>query len=359
METIISDTVNNYKIIKQLKQTTYGHIDLAINNISGTQVILKVIDKGYVTSKSDLSKIQQEIEIFKLLNHPNIDVDCANQIELFDYITQQQKLSEHETCKLFRQIVSVLHYCHFKNICHRDLQLENILLDSQLNLKILDFGLSSVFTVDYRIMRCCNPSVTSPEQLIKSTNDGPMTDVWACGVLLYAMLCGYLPFEDCDLQSLHQKIKSGVFSIPSFVSPSAHDLLSKILVTDPNQRIALNQIMIHPWYLNACTTPVPQHSINDQLQSYIDFEVIQQMVNSFEWDPVRIVNSISRYKYNQMATTYSLLLEQKLVENPYYIWKLNEQKIYATRLGFNFLDDFTFIYDENIGQQNEGPERDD
>lgn len=185
-----------------------------------------------------------------------------------------------------------------------------------------------------------------------------MVDVWALGVVLFAMLCGYLPFDDDDLQKLYKKIISGVFTIPDFVSPSAADLLRKILVVDPQKRLNLRQIMQHPWYVEACPDPVPPVVETDN-PTVIDFKIVYTMVQTLrDWDAVAIVKALSQNKHNQMTATYYLLMEKRVQQQggrPE--WKFDEQAHYARALGFLLQKDGNVVYkpDEAIGYDGDGP----
>lgn len=197
-------------------------------------------------------------------------------------------------------------------MCHRDLKLENILLDTHKNIKIIDFGLSNVLAKDYKLKTACgSPSYASPEMLSQKRYDGPMVDYWALGVILFAMLCGYLPFDDDDLQKLYKKIIAGIFKIPPFVSANAADLITKILVTDPSKRINMKQIMDHPWYKEACPEPIPVVTELDP-PTVIDFKIVWTMVQSLkDWDGVKIVKALAANRHNQMTATYHLLSEKR------------------------------------------------
>ena len=207
--------VSNYVTGKQLGRGTFGDVRIATHLISGEHVAMKILEKDNIKCESDFKRVVREIQVLKLLNHPNIVkllevidtprhiylvTDFVDNGELFSYIVAKQRLPEAEACRFFRQIVHAVQYCHSRKICHRDLKLENILLTKSLDIKIIDFGLSNVLSKDYKLKTACgSPSYASPEMLSQKKDDGPMVDVWSVGVILYAMLCGYLPFDDDDL----------------------------------------------------------------------------------------------------------------------------------------------------------------
>ncbi|CAL5990994.1 Kinase [Hexamita inflata] len=266
----LNEYIQNYKTEKQLGPTKYGHSCLAKHIITGEKVFIKAVEKD---NKLDLmyqkeynkNSIQQEImiqkwlvnpyivNVFETINTPNylyVIMEYAENGELFEYLKQKKRFTEQQAGRIFVQLINGINYCHSKKVCHRNLKLENILLDSHLNVKISNFEYASLLEDDNMLSIICGtPSYASPELLSKKKFDGPLTDVWACGIILFAMLCGYLPFDDDDLKNLYKKIKKGQFQIPTYVSPIARDLISKILVIDPNQRISISQIMQYPWFL--------------------------------------------------------------------------------------------------------------
>lgn len=146
-------------------------------------------------------------------------MEFASNGELFDYIVKKRRLPELEACKLFQQIIAGVEYIHALNIAHRDLKPENLLLDSNFNIKIVDFGLSNTSLRGQLLKTACgSPCYAAPEMIEGNKYAGDQADIWSCGVILYALLCGFLPFEDPDTSKLYQKILKGHFSTPDFVS---------------------------------------------------------------------------------------------------------------------------------------------
>ena len=208
--------------------------------------------------------MEREIKILKLIRHPNIIqlyeiIETPKQLylimeyaqggELFDYIVQNQRLREREACKYLQQIIQGVEYLHQLNVVHRDLKPENLLLDHEKNIKLVDFGLSNTYAPGATLKTACgSPCYAAPEMIAGESYFGAKVDIWSCGVILYAMVCGYLPFEDPDTAKLYKKILKGDFSIPSFVSKTGRDLIKKILNTDPDSRYTAIDIKNHPWY---------------------------------------------------------------------------------------------------------------
>ena len=209
-------------------------------------------------------KVQREINILHLCTHPHIirlyevidtptDIFLVNEYvsggELFDYIVSKGRLSADEARNFFHQIISGVEYCHFQKIVHRDLKPENLLLDSNLNIKIADFGLSNLMRDgDFLRTSCGSPNYAAPEVISGHLYAGPEVDVWSCGVILYALLCGSLPFDDESIPNLFKKIKSGMYSLPSHLSQLARNLIPRMLEVDPMKRITIPEIRLHPWF---------------------------------------------------------------------------------------------------------------
>lgn len=170
-------------------------------------------------------------------------------IELFDHIVAHGKMSEDKARKFFQQIVCAVEYCHRHKIVHRDLKPENLLLDENLNVKIADFGLSNIMT-DGNFLKtsCGSPNYAAPEVISGKLYAGPEVDVWSCGVILYVLLVGRLPFDDDYIPSLFKKIAQGSYTIPNYLSSGAVRLIKKMLVVNPVHRITIAEIRQDPWF---------------------------------------------------------------------------------------------------------------
>ena len=168
--------------------------------------------------------------------------------ELFDYIVSHKRVKEKEASRFLWQIISGIEYLHKLGICHRDLKPENLLMDDYNNIKIVDFGLSNTYKPGETLKTACgSPCYAAPEMVAGKRYDGLSADIWSCGVILYAMVCGYLPFEDPKTNLLYKKILNADYKIPDFVSEDCADLIKKILNTEPSQRITMAGIKEHIW----------------------------------------------------------------------------------------------------------------
>lgn len=169
--------------------------------------------------------------------------------ELFNLVNDQEGLKEDDARRLFRQIISGIEYCHQNLVAHRDLKLENILVDRQGNIKIVDFGLSN-FMKDGQFLKtgCGSLHYAPPEIIMGKRYTGAEVDTWSCGVILYAMLTGYLPFDEDNQSLLVKRICTGNFVIPENVSPDAADLITKMLKVHPLERIKMSDIKRHTFF---------------------------------------------------------------------------------------------------------------
>ncbi len=170
--------------------------------------------------------------------------------ELFDYIVQHGKMQEDKARRFFQQIICAVEYCHRHKIVHRDLKPENLLLDNDLNVKIADFGLSNIMT-DGNFLKtsCGSPNYAAPEVINGKLYAGPEVDVWSCGVILYVLLVGRLPFDDEHIPSLFAKIGKGHYVVPSYMSPGAASLIKKMLAVNPVHRATIEEIRQDPWFM--------------------------------------------------------------------------------------------------------------
>ncbi|KAJ7999099.1 hypothetical protein DPEC_G00211900 [Dallia pectoralis] len=254
---------HRYGFLETLGKGTYGKVNKAVEK-SGRMVAIKSIRKDKIKDDQDLMHIRREIEIMSSLNHPHIItiyevfenkdkivivMEYASRGDLYDYLCEKQRISEREARHFFRQIVSAVHYCHGNGIVHRDLKLENILLDENCNIKIADFGLSNLFRGDEYLQTFCgSPLYASPEIVNGRPYKGPEVDTWSLGVLLYTLVHGAMPFDGLNHKNLIQQISTGNYRKPPKPS-DACGLIRWMLMVNPERRATIEEIAGH-WWLN-------------------------------------------------------------------------------------------------------------
>ncbi|XP_065212655.1 probable serine/threonine-protein kinase nek3 [Planococcus citri] len=253
-----------FDIMKKLGQGTYGKVQLGINKETGQEVAIKTIRKSKIETEADLIRIRREIQIMSSVRHPNIIhiyevfenrekmvlvMEYAAGGELYDYLSERKVLVEEEARRIFRQIATAIYYCHKHNICHRDLKLENILLDEEGNAKIADFGLSNVFSYSSLLSTFCgSPLYASPEIVKGTPYHGPEVDCWSLGVLLYTLVYGAMPFDGSNFKRMVKQISQGDYFEPKTQSP-ASPLISEMLNVNPARRADISAICSH-WWIN-------------------------------------------------------------------------------------------------------------
>ena len=334
--------IDNYILSKKLGQGTFGIVVLAIHELTGEKVAIKILDKEKIFKNSEKQRFERKIQIMKKMFHNNI-VHLYNVIEnfkeiflvmeyiqgqeLFDYITNKKRLNEIESCKFYQQIISGIEYLSKTKVAHRDLKPENLLIDLNKTIKIVDFGLSNTYYENELLSTACgSPSYAAPEILQGKNYRGIDVDIWSSGIILYAMLCGYLPFEDDNDQNLYKKIIKGDFITPSFLSHEAVDFLHRILNVDPNKRLNIEQIKSHPWF-NMIN---PQINMSEGLliDKYIipfDEEIIKEMVEKYFFSEQIVKINLIINKHNHITSTYYLMLRKKIREGKETIGDMNSK----------------------------------
>ncbi|XP_020805797.1 MAP/microtubule affinity-regulating kinase 3 isoform X16 [Drosophila serrata] len=312
--------IGKYKLIKTIGKGNFAKVKLAKHLPTGKEVAIKIIDKTQLNSGS-LQKLFREVRIMKMLDHPNIVklfqvietektlyliMEYASGGEVFDYLVLHGRMKEKEARVKFRQIVSAVQYCHQKRIIHRDLKAENLLLDSELNIKIADFGFSNEFTPGSKLDTFCgSPPYAAPELFQGKKYDGPEVDVWSLGVILYTLVSGSLPFDGSTLRELRERVLRGKYRIPFYMSTDCENLLRKFLVLNPAKRASLETIMGDKW--------MNMGFEEDELKPYIepkadlaDPKRIEALV-AMGYNRQDIEASLSQVRYDDVFATYLLL----------------------------------------------------
>ncbi|MCD9560109.1 CBL-interacting serine/threonine-protein kinase 1 [Datura stramonium] len=262
--------VGKYELGRTLGQGNFGKVKYAKHTDSGQSFAIKILEKNRIHDLRITDQIKREIRTLKVLKHPNVlasktkiymVLEYVNGGELFDRIASKGKLSEAQGRKLFQQLIDGVSYCHDKGVFHRDLKLENVLIDGGRNIKITDFGLSALpqHLRDDGLLHttCGSPNYVAPEVLSNRGYDGATSDTWSCGVILYVILTGFLPFDDRNLAVLYQKIFKGDAPIPKWLSEGAKNLIRRILDPNPQTRITMAEIKEDEWFKQDYTPANP------------------------------------------------------------------------------------------------------
>ncbi|XP_073008928.1 CBL-interacting protein kinase 26-like [Typha latifolia] len=258
--------MQKYELGRLLGQGTFAKVYYARNLRSGQGVAIKMIDKDKVLRVGLMEQIKREISIMRLVRHPHIVqlyevmaskskiyfvMEYVKGGELFNKVAKG-RLKEDVARKYFHQLISAVDYCHSRGVYHRDLKPENMLLDECENLKVSDFGLSALAESKRQDgllhTTCGTPAYVAPEVISRKGYDGAKADIWSCGVILFVLVAGYLPFHDSNLIEMYRKIGKGEFKYPSWFSFDLRKLLFKILDPNPITRISISLIKESSWY---------------------------------------------------------------------------------------------------------------
>ncbi|KAI9025086.1 hypothetical protein CLU79DRAFT_746222 [Phycomyces nitens] len=297
--------IGNFTLVNTLGSGSMGKVRLAVHNITGDKLAVKIVSRVLPCERQNSAESKKkrenreirtirEASLMLLLHHPHIVslkemvvldpyyylfMEYVNGGQLLDYIISHRKLKEKQARNFARQIASALDYCHRNSIVHRDLKIENILISQSGQIKIIDFGLSNLFSPRSHLSTFCGSLYfAAPELLNARSYTGPEVDVWSFGVVLYVLVCGKVPFDDQNMPILHEKIKRGVVDYPSHLSSECKNILSRMLVTNPAHRATMSEIIVHPWMNKGYDGPVDNHlPERAPLSLPVDPEVIHGM----------------------------------------------------------------------------------
>ncbi|OWB59030.1 hypothetical protein B5S28_g5152 [[Candida] boidinii] len=346
--------IGPWKLGRTLGRGATGRVLLASNVRSGRKAAVKVVNKAVLNMNPDISEtekgcdsaglsygIEREIIIMKLLNHKNVlrlyDVyetekalylvlEYVEGGELFDLLVESGPLPEATAVEFFKQIILGASYCHNLGICHRDLKPENLLLDRNLSIKIADFGMAALESKDRLLETSCgSPHYAAPEIVSGLKYHGTASDVWSCGVILFALLTGRLPFDDENVRNVLLKVQGGRYSYQEDdeVSDEAKDLIARMLTVDPTKRILSRDILKHrliqkyPFneqdmndYLNLPSAESATRPVNSREE--LDEDILKNLVILWHGrEEESIIQDLLSPEPNQVKTFYSLLVRYR------------------------------------------------
>ncbi|KAK1262094.1 CBL-interacting protein kinase 9 [Acorus gramineus] len=316
--------VGNYELGKTLGEGSFAKVKYARNVQTGDSVAIKILNKDQVLRHKMVEQIKREISTMKLIKHPNVVnlyevmasktkiymvIEFVDGGELFDKIVNNGRLREDDARRYFQQLINAVDYCHSRGVYHRDLKPENLLLDSFGVLKVSDFGLSAfapqirvgaLFSCDQDTCSlsfndgllhtaCGTPNYVAPEVLSAKGYDGAKADIWSCGVILFVLMAGYLPFDDSNIMTLYKKIYKADFTCPSWFSSGAKKLITHILEPNPLKRITIPEILQNEWFLKGYKPPEFEQeeevSLDDVDAVFNDSELQEHLVKERKEKP--------------------------------------------------------------------------
>lgn len=322
---------HKYRLMKTLGIGAFSKVKLAVHIPTGQKVAIKIMNRHKMRDMEE--KVRRELMVMKLVAHPHVVrlyevIETPTEIcmvmeyvesgDLFDYIVLNGRLSEDESRHFFQQIIAGVDYCHTNRVVHRDLKPENLLLDQERSsIKIADFGLSNIMR-DGQFLKssCGSPNYAAPEVIQRHWYAGPEVDVWSCGVILYAMLCGVLPFDDENISSLYRKIIDCCYMLPSHLSVEARDLITSMLKADPMQRITIGEIRRHPFFQLKLPRYIALPPAETAYQvKRIDEDIILK-VEKMGFDRTSLVQSLLWEEQSKATVAYYLLLDSQEKKGP-------------------------------------------
>ncbi|KAL5198578.1 hypothetical protein ABZP36_002090 [Zizania latifolia] len=290
--------MQKYEMGRLLGQGTFAKVYHARNTETSESVAIKVVDKDKVLKGGLMDQIKREISVMKLVRHPNIvqlhevmatktkiyfALEHVKGGELFNKV-QRGRLKEDATRKYFQQLICAVDFCHSRGVYHRDLKPENLLLDENSNLKVSDFGLSALTDCKRQDgllhTTCGTPAYVAPEVINRKGYDGAKADIWSCGVILFVLLAGYLPFHDKNLMDMYKKIGKAEFKCPSWFTTDVRRLLLRILDPNPSTRISMEKIMENPWFRKGLDAKLLRYNLQKKDAVPVDMNADFDSLNS-------------------------------------------------------------------------------
>ena len=317
-----SEEIGNYILEETIGEGGFAKVKLAIHKQTNEKVAIKILNKELI----DINKIRKEIKILQRLKHINIIQIyeiietknklyivmeyCENQ-DLFSLIKHKYHLTEIESCQYFQQIINGVEYIHLSNITHRDLKPENLLLtDNNKRIVITDFGLS-ISTEEYNSelnTPCGTLSYSPPEMLKGKKYNGIFSDIWSCGIILYVMLVGNLPYSEKEGDLIYQNIITHDYYYPENLSSDAIDLIEHLLKINPNERYNFDEIKAHPWF-NLITPKLKPGILSLVHKIPVDLNILEE-IKKMGYDKEKVEESVVKIKYDSFSAVYYLILKQ-------------------------------------------------
>ncbi|KAF7722985.1 serine/threonine-protein kinase KIN2 [Apophysomyces ossiformis] len=304
------EVISNYTLGRSLGKGSMGKVKLGTHNVTGEKVAVKIVPrvgpktthvKHLAEENNREMRTVREGHVMMLLHHPNIVglkdlivigrymyifMDYVDGVQLLTYIVNNKRLTEYRAREIARQVVSALDYMHRNSIVHRDLKVENILINKHGHVKIIDFGLSNLFAPEKKLTTYCGSLYfAAPELLCAQPYRGPEVDIWSLGVVLFVMVTGSVPFDDNNMPAMHEKIKRGHVMYPAYISDSLYHLLRHMFITDPCKRIILADVIRHPWLNMDHDRPVKNYLPLRKPLSFgnLDPDTLKLMTRSFHF----------------------------------------------------------------------------
>ena len=325
IDTTLIKQIGNYRLGEEIGSGAFGKVILGLHLITGEKVAIKILDKLILSqTPEDYELVRQELNILKIVKHKYIVqlyeiletpqhifiiMEYCEGQDIMDYILTRSRLSEDESLKYFQQLINALYYLHSQNITHRDVKIDNLLLDRNLDLRLIDFGLSTKYRDDKLLSQPCGTVVyAAPEVLDCREYHGMLADVWSSGIVLFGMLSGFLPFGDPDDEINKKMILKGKIEMPKFFSKEATDLLRHMLDINPLTRYTLEDIMAHPWFNKNRFKLIPGIIIGIN-RIPVDEKIVNLCV-TYNIDKEKVRNSVINNKFNNETALYYLLVKK-------------------------------------------------
>jgi len=312
--------VAGFKLYDTIGKGSYSKVKLAEHEVTGTRVAIKIIDRNQQNERRDTIRLEREISILKNLDHPHLiklfDVFESDEKiflvmeyvpggELYDHIVQK-KFSEEEALKIFAQLMKGVNYLHQRNVVHRDLKLENILLDSRANVKVGDFGFATVTKQgEFMSTSCGSPYYVAPEVIREERKYTEKVDIWSCGVILYALVTGVLPFSDRHIPIIFDHIRAGKYDVPTYLPPAIQELIKSLLVVDPDKRPSSQKILEHPLIQGYCKNSTPRRDSTEKNK-----RALQKFMKVYKMNREEALATINGDQHQALKLGFKLLCEQ-------------------------------------------------